>query len=118
MNWSKRYVKESHFNDLTHPHPANMEEFLRHVCTERGGSHHPEFDTFIDKLVKEHPGSTREQHIQHIESHPHLLDSFLSVHKEMHDENGGIAGYHPHRHDEQTNIEVPDNVDAISTIHV
>jgi hypothetical protein len=117
MNWSKRYIKESHFNDLTHPHPTTMEEFLRHVCTERGGSHHPEFDQFVDDLTERNPGTTREQQVQHMESNPILLDGFLRIHKEEHDENGGLGGSHPHRHDEQTNIEVPDTVDAISTVH-
>jgi hypothetical protein len=112
MNWSTRYAREAiykqaHFEDVGHPVPGNLEELADHII-----SHHPEVGNNHERIREVLRDAARD----HPEWNQRVIDHHLtSTHP-----NGTRAGDHPHVHGEETetNIEVPDTVDAISTNYI
>ena len=113
MNWSARYAREviykqAHFEGIAHPVPGSLEEVINHCKL-----HHPELKgKALRDMASE--ASHKYPNIDDPRLHAYIID----YHVKTTHPNGTRAGDHPHVHGEETNIEVPDTVDAISTNYV
>ena len=95
--------KVAHFTEDAHPVPNSISELERH-----NRDHHPEINAMSPGVADFLDWS----------SSPAFIRKYIGFHLNRYHPDGAKAGDHPHRHGEDLDVDIPDNIETIAPTYI
>ena len=104
-------TKNSHFEGITHPWPGSARELADHAY-----SHH---SVGIRRFLRdEGSGLGPERYYRDLIERSDFLKKEILAHKKIHYSVGQPIGNHPHKHDDDLDIGIPENIETIAPMYI